>query len=535
VRVPGSFEGGKETFAYDAARKMRGAQLNTKEDAKTAASVEGGGDSRLWLYVTWIGLAAGLMAYAQTLAFTDDEGFHVLAAQLIKAGRRPYLDFFFDQTPLNAYWNAFWMRLFGESWRTAHALAALETSTAVVLAAQFVLARLPERSWRLAGALAATMMIGCTTNLVEFGPLAQAYGMCLLATVCAFRLAVMAVERPRWWLAAAAGAFAGVGAASSLLTVPVAPVLLVWVWRLNRAGSRWSKGAALALGAAVPFLPVLWLFVKSPWVVWFNLAGYHLFYRAATSWPHPLGHDVKELTSWILDPQSLLLGLLATFGVIYIARRSTWGRERRAEFYLCAWLALGMAAEIASAQPTWSRYGCLLAPFVGILAVPGLYAIGSRVLQPERPFWPVFIISVIMAGGLARNLWDDGTSSHNWPEYEDIGRKLAEVTPHGKEIFAEEELYFLTKRRPSFGLEFQYSQTLDLPRERLAALHVTPESELNGHLAAGTFWSAATCDDDMIDDYSLDKTFQNKVKVHDCPVYWNPKLASPAQAAFRDR
>jgi len=43
------------------------------------------------------------MVYAQTFAFTDDEGFHVMATQLIKAGKRPYLDFFFDRTPLNAY------------------------------------------------------------------------------------------------------------------------------------------------------------------------------------------------------------------------------------------------------------------------------------------------------------------------------------------------------------------------------------------------------------------------------------------------
>ena len=207
--------------------------------AETAAGVEGARSSRLWLYATWAALAAGLMAYGQTLAFTEDEGFHLVAAQLIKAGMRPYLDFCFPQTPLNAYWNAFWMRVFGESWRTAHALASLETWTAVVLASQFVLTRLPERAWRVAGAMAATVMIGCIINLVDFGPLGQAYGMCLFTTVCAFRLAVAAVERPKWWLAAAAGAFAGVGAASSLLSALVGPVLLVWVWRSNRAGSRW--------------------------------------------------------------------------------------------------------------------------------------------------------------------------------------------------------------------------------------------------------------------------------------------------------
>jgi hypothetical protein len=503
--------------------------LNVQEAAaETAVAVEVGRSSRFGLYAIWTALAAGLMIYAQTLAFTEDEGFHLMAAQLIKAGMRPYLDFCFGQTPLNAYWNAFWMRLLGESWRTAHVLAALETWAAVVLAAQFVLDRLPERAWRIAGAIAATMMIGCTTNLVEFGPLSQAYGMCMFTTVCAFRLTVAAVERPKWRLAAAAGAFAGSGAASSLLTAPVVPVLLVWLWRCNRAGSRWLKTATFALGTAIAFLPVLWLGLKSPWVVWFNIAEFQLYYRTQANWPDPLSHDLQVLTEWIIDPQSLLLGLLAIFGVVYIAQRSGWDRERRVEFYLAGGLALGMAVEIALAHPTFSRYFCLLAPFAGILAVPGLYAIGSRVIEPERPLWPVLIISVIAAGGLARNIFDDSSATHNWSHYEDIARKLVMVTPPGKQMFAEEELYFLTKRRPPLGLEFQYSQTLKLSPERLAALHVTPQSELKEQLAAGFFWSAGTCDQDMISDYDLDKTFQSKVNLHDCSVYWDWKPAAPA-------
>jgi len=70
-------------------------------------------------------LTAGLVAYSQTKAFAWDEGFHILAAQLIKHGKRPYIDFVFSQTPLNAYWNAGWMAVFGESWRVPHAIAAL--------------------------------------------------------------------------------------------------------------------------------------------------------------------------------------------------------------------------------------------------------------------------------------------------------------------------------------------------------------------------------------------------------------------------
>ena len=75
-------------------------------DANSMSGPEVRGPSRYWLYGTCALLAAALMLYAQTWAFTDDEGFHLLAAQLIKGGMRPYLDFCFPQTPLNAYWNA---------------------------------------------------------------------------------------------------------------------------------------------------------------------------------------------------------------------------------------------------------------------------------------------------------------------------------------------------------------------------------------------------------------------------------------------
>jgi hypothetical protein len=51
---------------------------------------------------------AALLVYSQTLAYTGDEGFHLIAAQLIRAGMRPYIDFMFPQAPLNAYWNAAW-------------------------------------------------------------------------------------------------------------------------------------------------------------------------------------------------------------------------------------------------------------------------------------------------------------------------------------------------------------------------------------------------------------------------------------------
>lgn len=496
--------------------------------ADNALAAEQRGLSRFWLYGIWAAMAAGLMWYAQTRAFTDDEGFHLLAAQLIKGGMRPYLDFCFPQTPLNAYWNAFLLRVLGETWRGPHALAALETSAATVLAAQFILTRLPERAWQVAGAIAATVMIGCNINLVEFGPLGQAYGIALFLTVSAFRVALPAVERRGWWLPLASGALAGAAAASTLLAAAAMPVLVAWIWWYNRAGNRWIKAAAFGVGGALPFLPVIWLAAQSPWVVWFNTAKYQLHYRVVY-WPDPMPHDLDTVSGWLADPQSLLLGLLALFGVVYIAKRSGWCRERRAEFYLSAWLALGMSAELTVAHPTFGRYFCLVTPFFGILAVPGLYAMGSRVLQPERPFWPVLIPSIIFVGALARTICNDLTGSYCWRDYEAVALKVRAITPPGKEVFAEEQIYFLLKRRPPSGMEFGYSHKLSLPPAELAELHIAPEKLQKQQLAAGAFSTAATCDDDTISNYDLEKLFEQRTNLHGCSVFWDWKQPVPEE------
>src|SRR5260370_13910102 len=131
-------------------------------------------------------VTAGLLIYAQTKAFHEDEGYHLLTAHLINQGEKPYLDFVFPQPPLNAYLNAAWMRVFGESWRAAHVLAALETAGAVLLSAWFMFTRFPVIEWRLIGAITVSLLLGVNMLVFDFGTIAQAYGICLLLTVPAF-------------------------------------------------------------------------------------------------------------------------------------------------------------------------------------------------------------------------------------------------------------------------------------------------------------------------------------------------------------
>jgi 4-amino-4-deoxy-L-arabinose transferase-like glycosyltransferase len=273
------------------------------------------------------------VVYSQTQALAWDEGFHLLAAQLIKAGKRPYLDFCFPQTPLNAYWNAGWMRIFGDSWRAIHAVAALLTAGAILLAAEFVLVRFPVLNRRLTAAIATALILGLNTLIVQFGTVAQAYALCLFLMVAAFRIAILALDRERSLWSALAGLLAGAAAGSSLLTAPVAPVLLLWILLYNRTGSRLRKFAAFLVGAVVAFLPVLWLFVEAPRPVLFNLIEYHLFYRSV-GWEDAVPHDLEVIASAVDSASALILGLLALAGLMF-TMKSAQDRRWRQELYLC--------------------------------------------------------------------------------------------------------------------------------------------------------------------------------------------------------
>jgi len=458
--------------------------------------------------------AAILIAYSQTWAYTGDEGFHLLAAQLIRRGMRPYLDFCFPQAPLNAWWNAGWMAILGESWRVPHLLSALLTTGAVALTADYVFRSFPiGGAWRAAAAVAAGLLAGLNAQVFGYGPLAQAYGLCLFLLVAAFRLA----PGESVVSSAGAGLLASAAAASSLLAVPATPVLLLWTF-FHRRVHRWKRSAAFLAAAVLPWLPVMWLSIKGPRQTWFNLVEYHARFRKLY-WPETTRHDLEVMASWIDSGQALLVGALAISGLLWVVRQSDWPRPLKAQLYLCGWLALAICAALGFAHPTFPRYYLLAAPFLAILAAAGLYAAGTRLFA--GPKWPLAAALFLTAAGLGKSLYERRVN-YTFPDYEAIARKIERVTPAQGNLFANEILYFLMRRRPLPGLEFYYDHMVALPPAELARLHILPQTEIDRLLSAGTFDTVYFCDDEeAYGKLGLPKLYKHQEDIEECVLFWD--------------
>ncbi len=430
---------------------------------------------------------AGLLIYSQTVACFGDEGFHLLAAQLIRAGRKPYVDFFYQHPPLYAYLTAGWMAVFGDSWRSPHVMSAMFTALSAMLAGSFVFSRFAAGpGWRLAAGILATVLIGTQPYVVGFGTIGQPYGFCLFCIVAAFRLAVATAGRSAHWAALWSGVCAGAAAASSLLTAPVALILILWLAWQAPAGQRGNKCAHFATGAIVPFLPVCWLALQSPGATFFEILQFHISYRGlggVSTFRHDLGvvEQLLETVTFAVPGLLAAMALLLTMAPV----DSRWKQE----LYLCALLMTGLGLWAAFARPTFPQYFVWVVPFLSILAATGACGIGARVWTPGQAIWPGLLVVALFAWQMLMPLYHaDHRNDVRWKDCEAVARYINRVTPKDGSVYSDTLLnYFAARRLPPPGLESEYAPALPLPSGMLASLHIVPQAQLDQWLAAGHF------------------------------------------------
>jgi hypothetical protein len=474
-------------------------------------------NSRLPLYGAFALLTGGMLVFSQTRSFFWDEGFHILAAYLIRTGKRPYLDFFFPQTPLNAYWNAAWMAIFGPSWRVVHAVAALVTVSSVVLMMDYLFGLFPDRRWRQAAAFVGLALFGLHARVWMVGTISQAYPLCLLLVVVAFRIAILAVARSSFNMSALAGLCAGAAAASSLLAAPASPVLLIWMWLYNRVGNRWIKSAAFLCGATAAFIPVLVLFARGTHQVAFNILEFHTLYRRV-SWPGATAHDLGVASDWINSSPDLLLVLLAVAGFFFI-RKNGFDAPRLAEFRLCLWLPLAFGAQNLLAHPTFPMYFVFMIPFLTVLAVVGFYAVAERLEYTGSPQAAAMVLAGITVVCLCTSIYEN--YSYTWPELEEVANKVKQVTPKDAQLWAPEHIYFLSRWPVPTGMEHANAHKLQLSPVESGVLHVLPKAEVDRQIKAGAFFTAVVCeDDDQVNAMKEWKVYSQTAVIQDCTVFW---------------
>lgn len=465
-----------------------------------------------------VSIAAVMLTYARSFAFAWDEGYHLVAAWLIAHGKQPYIDFVFPQTPLNAYWNALLLRVFGMNWRVPHTAASLLASCSVAMIAIWVFHRTQATpAWRAACAITAAVFTGFNTAIMDFQAL-QAYALCLIGGVSALFLTMSAVDRRSLIRPFAAGLGAGIAAASSLLTAPAGPILLIWMTIVNRAGNRIAKAVAFVIGFAIPSIPLLRLLIKYPHNVFFGVVQYQLLYRKV-EWEGASLHNLGEILSWGDSSQAVLLVLLAAAAILYV-RHSDTAKPIKAELWLCAILAVTVGAWLLVARPTFTRYYLLTVPYLSILAARGLCEVSIRLAARPRPAVAAGILCFVLCWGLTDAVFGE-RDDLMWSDIEKVAAKVQSVTPPQGSLLADEVVYFALNRQPPSGMELQDSHKLSFEGAEAMRLHLVSHQKLDTMVKAGRFDTIEMCDADEADRLDLATLYSKNESAGSCKVFWS--------------
>jgi hypothetical protein len=172
-------------------------------------------------------------------------------------------------------------------------------------------------------------------------------------------------------------------------------------------------------------------------------------------------------------------------------------------------------------RPTFDRYYLFIVPFVAILCVVGLYYAGTHIGRPDKPRWVMLLLFLIMSLGIAKTL-NGSKSDYRWKDWEKLAQKVNEVTRPDGLIYADEAVFFITRRKPPSGMEYADTHKLNLPKELEDELHIFPKEELARRVKAGTYDTIATCeDDDKVNEQNLPSIYRQKVTMGDCSVFWD--------------
>jgi len=448
---------------------------------------------------TWVALfaaSAALALYSQTLAWNPDEGVHLMTAKLLLAGRLPYRDFFYQHPPGYALLAAGWMRIFGESWRSAHALSACLAAACLYLTARLAF-RVADPARRTTATVVAIAFVSLQLEVVQFATIAQPYALCLLLGVAA---ALLLSETATSHRAAgfAAGLCAGMAVSASLLMTAPLAAEIGWLCRHGR----YRRLPPFLIGVVVGLMPLAAVAAAAPHAALFDMVQFHLRYRGVPGQPGVAGVDravlldqARVVAAGARSIQALLVAVLAAIGW------RTAVRNAPAAASLCAAIAVVTGVALLVPHPTFARYFVLIVPFASVLAAAGVCALAARVSAIAAR---IFVTAALVAfvAGLGRSIYQARAFVYPyWSEAQEVMERADAITPPGGPMYVDgENLYFLSRWLPPAGLENTYGANNGIPPAIAAPMHIVSQSEIDAWLASGRFATAVLFEgDDRVD------------------------------------
>jgi len=445
-----------------------------------------------WLFPTGLAVVAAIAIASQLGTSPGDEGLHLLASQLLKHGKWPYVDFLYHHPPGYIGLNAVWMFAFGESWRSVHAFSALLTLAMIAMICEFTYTRFRGTGWEVPATAMTALFVGLNVLVLQNGVSAQPFPLTSLLSVVAFRLALASPGRPRAWLPFWSGLCAGAACISSLLIVTVPIVLFVWLVRNCAANRRKHVVIQFLAGMAAPASLMIPLVVRAFPQVVFDLLILQLRHRTLDG--HWTAHDawrthIHTMTDWLGMGQGLLFVMLPLLGVGYLIGHRPFDAIKRSEFYLCAWLAGTLCAWVSVPNPTFPWYYMPAVPFAAVLAILGLFAIHTSVLRGRLLVALLLVTCAIFSYDSAKwlSIFKHDPSEHEWQELEGISGEIR-AKGCGSLYASDMRVYFESRCPPQPGMEsYAASWLSSLSQAKADSLHIVRQDAINKKIQAGDF------------------------------------------------
>jgi hypothetical protein len=418
--------------------------------------------------------------------------YHVLACQMVAAGRLPHVDFFIQQAPLYPLVCGMWMRIFGSSWQAANLLSALLVCGSATILAGIARQIYSESTWETKGSIVVLLFFGLNFQVVEYGEIAQPFALCIFFSLLACLAAFASTPiRIRFF---ASGLAAGAALNTTLLALPFLLILTAWsVFHVVRP-DRLRAFLFLCCGAALASMPLGYLAILAPSQTWFGMIEFHLFHRAdqwfqaPRPWTSITQHNLHEIMRWTTSIQGVLLVFLSLAGLPFLFDRNT--RIATRYLQLAALVVLGWCSFLSLPRPTFYIYYVLVAPYLCILASAGLWAMTTRMWSVS---WaPILLASTMLLYSLEvpMGMWSDYHLYWPglWADHEKIAQQINTVTSPDDPVYAtDESVYVAARRLPPRGLENSFGTALRLLPEEYVRSGLVPHDRIETQLLSGQF------------------------------------------------